>query len=128
MKKKISLIVAGYTLIISPSSRCMENIPPISSQKTPEEELCWATAYGDYDEVQKLLERGVKLNGTLMGNPPLYLAAANNQVRIATILIAHRANIHQCNASGRSPLDIANSNGHKQIVELLKSTLAEEKS
>lgn len=51
---------------------------------------------------------------------PLHLASLNGYYKIAKILVENGADITVKNRVGKTPLDIAEENDHKNIVDLLK--------
>lgn len=77
------------------------------------------------DVLEKLLEN-MKMNGqdlnvcNSMGKTPLLVAVEHGAVKHVELLLKHGVDLTIPDKSNRSPMDIANSNGLKEIVRLLK--------
>ncbi|GJM05248.1 MAG: hypothetical protein DHS20C09_12390 [marine bacterium B5-7] len=53
-------------------------------------------------------------------NTPLLIAATNGNTKGVELLLKHGANPNQKNPNGKTPLDVAKSDGYNEIVELLE--------
>lgn len=90
-----------------------------SSGWTP---LTYASSQGRTNIVRLLLEAGADVNGRedrTYKSTPLMLATAHNSTAIATLLIAHRADVDAIDAFGDPALNWAAYYGHDDYVQLL---------
>lgn len=76
---------------------------------------------GDADKVQSLIDEGADVNCTVppFGYSPLMWAASEGQTRIASVLIANKADIGYRNANGSCAFLIACEKGNAAIMEML---------
>ncbi len=90
----------------------------------PEESLTMlflACAYGNFDAVEMLVDRGCKINRGPSGNFPLEAAASGNHLEIVQFLVANGAAINHSNSTKQTALDFALSNGRWEIAEWLSA-------
>ena len=80
-----------------------------------------AAERGDYDGVQRLLDRGADVNATesVFRETPLHGAASEGHRNIVEMLIRRGANVNIVNSDGDTPLYWAASEGHENIVRIL---------
>jgi len=82
--------------------------------------LHWASMEGKTNIVEMLLNRGVRVNATNMGDDtPLHLAAAHGHRDIVLMLLHNKANISSVNEHGMTPLHYACFWNYDQIAEEL---------
>lgn len=55
------------------------------------------------------------------GATPLHEAASRGHFRICQLIVKNVVNIHPKNKNGQTPKELAQQNGHKEIVDLLSS-------
>jgi ankyrin repeat protein len=73
----------------------------------------------------RLLEAGAKVSGVdSIGRTPLHIAAENDNVRAAEILIREGAKVMPRDGAGKTPLDYAESSA---MIKLLKQNGATER-
>ena len=84
-------------------------------------DFIWAVKNGDLAKVQKCVDHhGVDVNIKLVNDRlPIHFAADYGQVKVATYLLDHGANVNQLDKHGISPLLAAIWEGHEQCVKLL---------
>ncbi len=83
--------------------------------------LMFAIGSAHSDLVKLLLKLGADPNGpTKQGMTPLMEAALRNDATIATLLLDANAALDITNRAGKTALDIAAENGHKDMVKLLQ--------
>ena len=91
-----------------------------------------AVAVGRIEAVRVLIENGADVNAKYKWNQtPLHYAAFNNFTQIANLLLENGADICSRAIEDRSdkrptPIDIAMSEGHYEIVEFLTAAGANE--
>jgi ankyrin repeat protein len=80
------------------------------------------------DVVELLLERGADVNDkdSFKGMTFLHHGAVLGLKDAAELSIAHGANVNASDSKGRTPLSLANEQGHAEIVELLRKHGAKE--
>ncbi|XP_065905678.1 probable serine/threonine-protein kinase DDB_G0271682 [Dysidea avara] len=85
--------------------------------------LCNAAGDGRLSDVQQHLQNGVDANGKdfLVGYTPLHLAAYYNHYDVCLVLLQHGARVEEKNKDNKTPLDFAKTQGHRKVVQLLKS-------
>jgi ankyrin repeat protein/tetratricopeptide (TPR) repeat protein len=73
--------------------------------------------------VKRLLEiKGVDINSVdKNGYTPLSWAAKHGRTTVVKILLDKRANIHASTPDEKTPVDLANENGHPETVSILRS-------
>ena len=82
--------------------------------------LHFATANGDVELVNLLLDRGAKINAaTQDGWTVLHFACLRGDEGLVQLLLDRDADVSMTTSSGVSALSIATSEGHREIVELL---------
>ncbi|MBI4854165.1 MAG: glutaminase A [Acidobacteria bacterium] len=85
--------------------------------------MIWAASKGDLTAIQRLMARGVDINGAdYDGRTPLHLASSEGHTHIVKYLINHNVNINLKDRWGNTPLDDAIQNNHQEIIKLLKSS------
>ena len=83
-------------------------------------ELIYAASEGDLVAVQRLVARGIRLDGADYDlRTPLHLAAAEGQYQMVKYFIDQEISLSPCDRWGNTPLDEARRHGHDRIVELL---------
>jgi glutaminase len=84
-------------------------------------ELIWAASMGELKAIQRLVARGVELDGADYDRrTPLHLAAAEGHLRIVKLLLDQGVKIASKDRWGGTPIDDARRHGHAAIVELLQ--------
>ncbi|NIP29778.1 MAG: glutaminase A [Candidatus Dadabacteria bacterium] len=84
-------------------------------------ELIYAASEGNLRAIQKMVARGVKLDGADYDwRTPLHLAAAEGHERIVQYFIDQGLNINPIDRWGGTPLDDAKRHGHKRVVKILE--------
>jgi integrin-linked kinase len=82
--------------------------------------LHWAAMMGRMNIVEMLVNRGVRINATNMGDDTaLHLAAAHGHRDIAILLLQNKANINAINEHGNTPLHYACFWNYDQLAEEL---------
>ena len=81
--------------------------------------------------VKKLLDKGIDVNeagnrGRTSGYTCLMMAARNNQLKLAQLLISYGADVNRKAKDGKSALDLAQEEGNEEMIALLKSQKAKE--
>jgi len=87
-----------------------------------------AARSGDVKTVEALLKAHPELVSSKeekYGQTPLHIAAFNNRLDIAKLLIADKADVNAKANNGATPLHLAAAKGNKDIVELLLANKAE---
>lgn len=84
--------------------------------------LHWAAATNSVDALRRLLDvrETNKDAQDLLGQTALYLAAREGATESVELLLKHNANKDICDEMDKSPLDIARSRQHQNIVRLLE--------
>ncbi|KAK3259654.1 hypothetical protein CYMTET_31360 [Cymbomonas tetramitiformis] len=84
------------------------------------QDLLDCSRYGEVEEVQELLGRGVDANSVDgNGRSALFFACANGHVEVTRALLAKGADPNQANAEGNTSLHWACLNGHAEVVRAL---------
>jgi len=82
--------------------------------------LMWASAEGNYDFVQLLIDNGADLNlQNFNGETALSLATARGFTNICSLLLEGGANPNLGNLDEVTPLHLAVANGHLETIRLL---------
>ncbi|XP_037934001.1 integrin-linked protein kinase homolog pat-4 [Teleopsis dalmanni] len=80
--------------------------------------LHWCAKEGHTKLVETLLQRGVRVNATNMGDDiPLHLAAAHGHRDIVQMLLRERADVNAVNEHGNTPLHYACFWGYEMLCE-----------
>lgn len=82
--------------------------------------LCKAIAYGDLDEVNRLIKAGAKVNEKSNGMAPMHYAAKFNRVEIIRALLTAGAEVHELCDKGLSPLSHAKKSNAAEAENFLK--------
>ncbi|WP_042348196.1 ankyrin repeat domain-containing protein [Bacillus massiliigorillae] len=83
-------------------------------------ELVCAIYYKRLDEVERLIQEGVNVNGKDEGGyTPLHWAAQSGNVDVVELLLSFGADVNAKDEEGFSPLSYANSQRNAQIVDCL---------
>jgi ankyrin repeat protein len=83
---------------------------------------------GDLKEVQLLLKAHpdlVSSKDEKYGQTPLHIAAFNDRVDVAKVLLANKADVNAKANNGSTPLHLAAAKGNKDMVELLLANKAD---
>jgi glutaminase len=84
-------------------------------------ELIWASALGELKGIQRLIARGVDLDGADYDRrTPLHLAAAEGHLPIVKLLLSQGVNVWPRDRWGGTPLDDARRHGHDEVAVLLE--------
>ncbi|KAJ7515938.1 hypothetical protein O6H91_22G035100 [Diphasiastrum complanatum] len=87
-------------------------------------ELCKATASGDVQYVQKLLNSGIDPNvADYMNSTPLHIAAAAGIPQVVELLMSRGADVLAQNWHGSTPLDEARNSGSDATVKILEDEI-----
>lgn len=85
-------------------------------------ELIWAAALGEIKAIQRLIARGVDLDGADYDRrTPLHLAAAEGHLGIVKLLLGQGVKVNPRDRWGGTPLDDAHRHGHADVAALLQS-------
>jgi ankyrin repeat protein len=97
---------------------------PDTKDKRGRTALSWAAGNGHEAIVKLLLETGVGLasKDTEFGQTPLSWAAEKGHVCVVRLLLDHGADPGCKNRNDQTPLQLANANNHKDVVNLLRAT------
>jgi ankyrin repeat protein len=79
-----------------------------------------AARRGDTNALHWYIDQGVDLNELKKGRRPLHLAAMNNHVQAAQLLLDAGADPNGKTATGEAPLVWAAGKGHEAMVRLLR--------
>ncbi len=90
--------------------------------------LLQTAAFEGYcNSLRVLIDRGAIINSWWQGakSPdekynPLHITAINGQVEAAKMLIAAGAHINALSLQGKTPLDVAIMNGHRELAQLFR--------
>lgn len=86
--------------------------------KTP---LLWASLWGHLETVKLLVKRGADIDSQdRVGLTPLMSATLKNHLEIVNYLISMKVNVTIPNYYNGTALSIAESQGNKEMIELLK--------
>ena len=89
--------------------------------------LGFAALFDSADTAQVLIQHGAAVKGwrSITAWPPnhnpLMLAAINNSLHVAKLLIESGADVNSANINGRTAMKIAQLHGHTQMMTLLQS-------
>ena len=103
-------------------------LPMPASATSPAEtgrivELIYAASEGDLPAIQRLVARGIDLEGADYDlRTPIHLAAAEGQERIVQFFIDQGVELSPLDRWGKTPLDEAKRHGHVRVAELLRKT------
>ena len=75
---------------------------------------------GNLTIAEKLLNVGADLNAGEGGNTPLHGAAGFGQAEMARWLLDNGANPYALDFNGKTPVELAQANGHSVVVEMLR--------
>ncbi|MHC4540185.1 MAG: ankyrin repeat domain-containing protein [Planctomycetota bacterium] len=91
--------------------------------------LHYAAEKGHKDVAELLITEGANINARRKGHPegdtPLHSAVRAGHEDVVKLLIDNGADVNAKNSNGRSPIDVAMHQGHKEIGELLQAKAAE---
>lgn len=84
--------------------------------------LLTSTERGDFDRIQRLLQRRTNVNArNAQGWTPLHIAAAGGDITLVDLLLRHGADVNAESYVGATPLDHAVTSGKGQeLVRLLR--------
>ncbi|WP_179343862.1 ankyrin repeat domain-containing protein [Winogradskyella ursingii] len=82
--------------------------------------LCKAIAFGDLEEVNRLIKAGVKVNEKSEGMAPIHYAAKYNRVKIIRALLTAGAEVHELCDKGYTPLTHAKQSKATDAENFLK--------
>ncbi|MDC0666340.1 glutaminase A [Nannocystis radixulma] len=83
-------------------------------------ELIWAAALGEVKAIQRLIARGVDLDGADYDRrTPLHLAAAEGHAHVVKLLLDQGVRVSPKDRWGGTPLDDARRHRHGEVVSLL---------
>lgn len=97
-------------------------------QSTP---LYWASYHGRREVVKLLLDKGANVNALIQAQKAtdwtaLHQACRNGHIDVAELLIAHGANVNAKTGEGKTPLSLAEDEGRKEVVKMLRKHGAKE--
>ncbi len=92
-------------------------------------ELIWAASLGQLKAIQRLIARGVDLDGADYDRrTPLHLAAAEGHVHVVKLLLDQGVRMNPKDRWGGTPLDDARRHGHAEITTLIERYLGGERA
>ena len=93
-----------------------------SSDKNGATVLHWAAIQNSAEVAKLLLAHSADVNSTdILGQTALHRAAYTNSVDVAKVLIENSADVDITNKNGQTALQVAEKEGHQEMVELLKN-------
>jgi ankyrin repeat protein len=75
---------------------------------------------GNISIAERLLAAGADVNAGEGGNTPLHGAAVFGQAEMVRWLLDHDANPYALDFNGKTPIEVAQANGHTMVVEMLR--------
>lgn len=83
--------------------------------------LHYAVLSGQTENVEKLLKHGMRVQhqSTADGATPLHRAAQTGNIKIATLLLDHGADLNPTNYLGQTPLDLAIKFKNKEFAKFI---------
>ena len=81
--------------------------------------ICVAARIGSLELVQTLIEHNANLALNKNRETPLIVAARYGFVDIGDILLKNDANVNECSTEGKSPINVAVENKHKEMFHML---------
>lgn len=127
MKMRSIPMTAGWwpavlvVLILLPWAAIGKDKPALNRQ------LMDAVSRGDFDQAQKLIDKGADANARdWLGRTPLIAAARSGDADVVRLLLRQGADVNAANGEGRTALHYAKEKGHEPIVHLLKAHGAKE--
>lgn len=95
---------------------------PLNALTQDEETFLDAAIFGDFDVIEKLLEKKVNVNvRDNVGNTALILASIEGRTEVVEILIKANAKKDILNKHGKSALDYAKERKRKDIIKILEN-------
>ena len=82
--------------------------------------LFFPAASGRGDVAELLVERGAEINDGAGGNTALYAAAYFGRLEMAEWLLERGADASATDYQGKTPLQVAEENGHSRVAEMLR--------
>jgi ankyrin repeat protein len=82
--------------------------------------LCKAVAYGNIDEVKRLIRSGASVNEKSEGMLPIHFAAKFNRVEILKVLITAGSDVHERCDNGITPVKYAERANAEEAAQFLK--------
>ncbi|TXG38735.1 ankyrin repeat domain-containing protein [Seonamhaeicola maritimus] len=131
MKKTIittalALCVAVFSVNATPATSTIEN--STSEYFFKVNSFCVSIAKGDFDTVQKLIERGADVNERSNGMTPAMYAAKFNRTEILNLLISKGANLKlRCSNKSYTAAKYAELHGADDAATIIKETLKKKK-
>jgi len=93
----------------------------------PGKGLLQASEQGDVEGIQEALRQGAWVNVRDVEkntwDTPLHLAAVNGHAGAVRLLLEHGADVEARDREGKTPLDLARTEGYEEIEEILEHTL-----
>lgn len=89
-----------------------------------------AVGAGDQSRVKEILHtmpNQVRITSANKKWTPLHLAVMDGNREMVDLLLANGANMHATNTDGKTPLTIADDNGHEELAALLRGYESDEK-
>ena len=116
----IVVIVAWVGFQSSPDTVARTPGNRIRQSNDSQNALVEAARNGDVNEVKRLLEKGVNVNGQAMyGYTALIASACMGHVEVVNLLVAKGADINLRDGVGDTALKMASFGGHVEVVEFL---------
>ena len=97
----------------------------VTSANDDQEYLLAAIRDGETERIRKILSRGVSLDFTYEGFPPLHFAASNGFPEVVRLLIREGAEIDARDKFGNVALHYAVLKGHSEVVKVLADHYAD---
>jgi ankyrin repeat protein len=82
--------------------------------------MFYAAISGSIPIAERLLAAGADVNAGAGGNTPLHGAAGFGQAEMVRWLLDHDANPYALDFNAKTPIEVAQANGHTVIVEMLR--------
>ncbi len=111
----VTLSLVSYLFKLLPSGFESHKIDTAESRKA----ILTAISKGDLVNLHRLLKSNTEINFDQDGIIPVFVAAEKGLADVMQILVHNGVKFHITNAQGKTPRDVAMSEGHHRIAEIL---------